>query len=443
MKIAFITAGAAGMYCGSCMKDNTLVAALGRLGHDALLIPTYTPIRTDEDDVSHSRVFLGGINVYLQQKSWLFRHTPRFLDRLLDVRRLLDWVSPLAQRTRTERLGGMAVSVLQGSDGKQRKEIGKLVNWLANEFKPDVVLLTNVLISGLVPALKTAWGGPILATLQGDDIFLDALPAQDKAQCTELIRRNCESVDGYLVTSRYYADFMAGYLGLPRNRMHVVYPGINLKGHGAPREFRDRPPYTIGYFARICPEKGVHNIVEAFRILRQTPGAPKCRLRISGWLGENHRPYFAEQLLNLGKAGLTSDVEHVESPTLADKVRFLQSIDAMSVTTVYHEPKGLYLLEAMANGVPVVQPRHGAFPEIIEATGGGQLVAPNDPQALADELRRLLDDVDLRRRLSEDGKKAVFNHFTAEMMATETAAVLDMYHQRKPAPVPSTEAVAT
>jgi glycosyltransferase involved in cell wall biosynthesis len=236
---------------------------------------------------------------------------------------------------------------------------------------------------------------------------------------------------------------MAGYLGLPRKRMHVVYPGINLKGHGGPRDFRDRPPYTIGYFARICPEKGLHNIVEAFRILRQTPGVSECRLKISGWLGENHRPYLADQLLKLRQAGLAGDVEHVESPTHADKVRFLQSIDVMSVPTVYREPKGLYLLEAMANGVPVVQPRHGTFPEIIEATGGGHLVEPDDAQALAEELRRLFDDADLRRRLAEDGKKAVFARFTAENMAKETAAVLETYHQRKPAAAPSREAVAT
>src|SRR5437762_1513939 len=81
MKIVYITAGAAGMYCGSCMHDNTLVAALHQLGHDAILLPTYTPLRTDEEDISQQRVFFGGINVYLQQKSGLFRHTPWFLDR--------------------------------------------------------------------------------------------------------------------------------------------------------------------------------------------------------------------------------------------------------------------------------------------------------------------------------------------------------------------------
>ena len=84
MKIASITAGAAGMYCGSCLRDNTLAAALIEAGHDALLIPTYTPIRTDDENVSQPRIFFGGLNVYLQQKTGLFRHTPRWFDRLLD-----------------------------------------------------------------------------------------------------------------------------------------------------------------------------------------------------------------------------------------------------------------------------------------------------------------------------------------------------------------------
>jgi glycosyltransferase involved in cell wall biosynthesis len=436
MKIAFITAGAAGMYCGSCMKDNTLVSVLNRFGHDALLIPTYTPIRTDEEDVSQGRVFFGGINVYLQHKVGLFRYTPGWLDRLLDVPRLLRWVSRFAVKTRADQLGDLTISVLQGRGGKQRKEVRKLVDWLTTDVRPDVVILTNVLLSGFVPALRERWRGPILGTLQGDDIFLEALPAPDREQAIALIRENCQSVDGYFATSAYYADFMAGYLGLSRDRMHVVPPGINLKGHGGPREVRDRPPYTIGYFARICPEKGLHNLVEAYRRLRQTSGAPACRLRVSGWLGDNHRPYLGEQVEKLRSAGLGAEFDHVECPTHADKVRFLRSLDVLSVPTTYREPKGIYVLEALANGVPVVQPRHGAFPELIEATGGGLLVAPGDPDALASGLRQLLADDPLRRRLGEDGQKAVRARFTAEHMARETVAVLDQYHHRQtPAPV--------
>src|SRR5215471_3479420 len=124
MRISYITAGAAGMYCGSCMRDNTLVAALSRLGHDVLLLPTYTPIRTDEEDVSQQRVFFGGINVYLQQKSGIFRHTPRWFDRLLDAPGLLNWAAnTFGIGIQAEELGRLTLSMLEGSHGKQRKEV--------------------------------------------------------------------------------------------------------------------------------------------------------------------------------------------------------------------------------------------------------------------------------------------------------------------------------
>jgi glycosyltransferase involved in cell wall biosynthesis len=427
MRIAFITAGAAGMYCGSCMRDNTLVAALRALGHDAILIPTYTPIRTDEPDVSQKRVFFGGINVYLQQKSWLFRHTPWLLDRLLDFPRLLRWVSRFAVRTKYSDLGELTVSMLRGKDGKQRKEVAKLTDWLAADVKPEAVLLTNALLSGIIPELKRTLGGPVLVTLQGDDIFLDALPESYRKKCAELIRRNCASAAGFVCTSRYYADHMTDYLGLPRERMHVVYPGLNLAGHGGPKAAKADPPYAIGYFARVCPEKGFHNVVHAFIQLRKSPGAPHCKLRASGWLGENHRPYFDEQLAKVRAAGLADDFEYVESPGHADKVRFLRSIDVLAVPTTYKEPKGLYVLEAWANGVPVVKPRHGTFPELIEATGAGLLVHPNDPAALAAGLRQTLDDVAFRERAGRAGAEAVRERFTAEVMAKETAAVLEQY----------------
>lgn len=429
MRVAMITAGAAGMYCGSCMHDNTLAAALCRRGHDALLIPTYTPIRTDEIDVSQGRVFFGGINVYLQQKYWLFRRTPWFLDRLLDNVRLLRWVSRFAVRTQAEKLGPLTLSVLRGKEGLQRKELEKLLRWLEHDIKPDVVTLTNVLLSGIVPEMKRRLNVPILAFLQGDDIFLEALPAADRAAAIELIRANCADVDAYLVTSHYYADFMSGYLGLPRDRMKVVYPGLNLTGHGPPREFRREPPFTIGYFARVAPEKGLHNLCAAYRILRERPDVPETRLRISGWLGENYRPYLDKELTRLREAGCGSGVEYVASPDHASKIAFLNSLDVLSVPTTYREPKGLYLLEAMANGVPVVQPGHGSFPELIEATGGGLIVAPDDPSALAEGLALMLTDTDLREEMARRGRETVCTRFHAEAMADQTAEILRQFHE--------------
>ena len=426
MRIAFITAGAAGMYCGSCMRDNALVAALHRLGHDALLIPTYTPITTDEDDASERRVFFGGVNVYLEQKFWLFRHTPWLLDRLLNFRWLLKWVSRFAVRTKYSELGDITISMLKGTHGNQAKEVEKLVAFLADE-KPDVVLFTNALLSGVVPAVKAALGVPVFITLQGDDIFLDELPDRDRRKCFELIRTNGRAVDGYISTSAYYADHMATYLGVPRDSIRVVQPGINLTGHGGPADGRGDRPLTVGYFARICPEKGFHHAVEAFIRLRHTPGAPPARLKASGWLGGNHRAYYDEQVKRLAAAGLLDDFEHVESPTHDDKVRFMRGIDVLCVPTTYREPKGLYVLEAWANGVPAVLPAHGAFTELIESTGGGLLVAPDSLDALADGLRHMLTDDAFRANAGRAGEAAVRARFTAEVMARDTVALLESY----------------
>ena len=247
MRIAFITAGAAGMYCGSCLRDNALVTALHGRGHDALLIPTYTPLTLDEPEAEHSKVFLGGVNVYLQEKSWLFRHTPRILDKLLDAPRLLRWAGRFATRTNYSKLGGLLISMLEGTHGHQVKEIRRLADWLKDEVKPEVVLLTNVLLSGIVPALTEALGVPVVATLQGDDIFLDQLPKRDRERCLALIRSNCDLMYGLIATSSYYAEYMAGYLGIDRNRIEVIPSGINLAGHGGPKPSRtdDRPVIRV------------------------------------------------------------------------------------------------------------------------------------------------------------------------------------------------------
>jgi glycosyltransferase involved in cell wall biosynthesis len=427
MRIAYITAGAAGMYCGSCMHDNTLAAALTAAGHDAVLVPTYTPIRTDETDVSQKRVFFGGINVYLQQKLALFRHTPWLLDRLLDAPRLLRWVARFAVSTKYEDLGDLTVSMLRGEHGHQGKEVAKLVRWLAGEVKPEVVNLTNVLLSGMVHEIKRRLRVPVLGTLQGDDIFLEALPEPHRGEALRLIHDHCREMDGFIATSGYYADFMSGYLEIPRERIHVVYPGLNLAGHGGPRPPANGAPPAVGYFARICPEKGLHVLAEAFCLLQRAPGAPPARLRVSGWLGENHRPYLEEVRRRLHEAGLGDRFEHVEAPDHASKVRFLKGVDVLSVPTTYREPKGLYVLEALANGVPVVQPRHGSFPELVEATGGGLLVNPDDPHDLAAGLRRLLEDAAHRTELGRKGQEAVRARFHAAAMAEETLAVYRKY----------------
>ena len=427
MRIAFITAGAAGMFCGSCMRDNTLVTALIEQGHDAILIPTYMPIRTDEVDVSQGQVFYGGINVYLQEKSWLFRIAPRFVDWVLNRPMLLRFVSRKARNVNYADFADLTVSMLRGTDGRQRKELDKLVDWLKTEAKPEVVILTNALLSGLAPAIKKQLGVPVVTTLQGDDIFLDALPAKARKRCIDEIRRNDVATDGYICTSKFYADSMAKYLGIDRRKMAIVYPGINLKGHDGTLRDRTSVVPTVGFFARICPEKGFHNVVDAFILLRSNIAAPKAKLHVSGWLGEQNRPYYHQQVEKLKTAGLLDDFEHVDSPDHASKVQFFQSIDVLCVPTNYHEPKGLYILEAWANRVPVVQPRHGSFPELIETTGGGLLFEPGNLADCVDKLLQLLTNPSMWSELAANGHLGTHQHYTASVMANETVRSLKRY----------------
>ncbi|MGE3806725.1 MAG: glycosyltransferase, partial [Gemmataceae bacterium] len=312
MKIAYITAGAAGMYCGSCLHDNTLAATLIGMGHDALLIPTYTPITTDEPDVSTPRVFFGGINVYLQERFALFRHTPWFLDRLFNWRPLLRWVSRFAVNTPYETMGALTVSMLQGEHGHQRKEVAKLVHWLQHDVKPEIVNLSNVLLSGAVHEIKQVLKVPVVASLQGDDIFLEALPEPHRTRALDLIRAHCREIDGFLATSNYYAEFMSEYLSIPRDRIHVIHPGLNLTGHGGQKPRDATSSLTVGYFARICPEKGLHVLADALHLLKDARGVPAHRVRISGWLGGKDRPYFEDVKRKLAKGKIA--FEHIESP---------------------------------------------------------------------------------------------------------------------------------
>jgi glycosyltransferase involved in cell wall biosynthesis len=427
MRIAYITAGAGGMFCGSCLHDNTLAAALHKLGHDAVLIPTYTPIRTDEENVSENRIFLGGINVYLEQKLSLFQYVPRILKRLLDLPALLRWVAGFAVRIDAKNLGDLTVSVLKGEHGNQRKDVAELADWLATDVKPEIVQLTGALLSGLVHEIKARVRVPVLCSLQGDDVFLDSLPEPYRAQSMQLIRDHCRQIDGFIATCNDYADYMAEYFSIPRDRIHVVYPGINLAGHGGLRTRADSDSFAIGYFARICPEKGLHQLVEAFRILKQTSDLPPCRLRASGWLGANNKTYFDDLQNRIKQWGLADHFEYIECPDHAAKVRFLQSLDVLSVPATYREPKGLYILEALANGVPVVQPRHGSFPELIDATGGGLLVEPDNPPGLAAGLRRIMEDRTLCQNLGLTGQNSVHQRFHAEGMARSTVEAYRNY----------------
>jgi len=417
MKIAHITAGAGHMYCGSCLRDNTLAMALRAAGHDVQLIPTYTPTRTDEANLSQDRVFLGGINVFLQQHLALFRRTPWVLDRLLDSPALLRLATRWGVSVDPAQLGAMTVSMLHGPDGFQRKEIEKLVRYLADEMQPEIVTLPNSLLIGLAPAIKAGLRGvPVCCTFQGEELFLDSLGEPYRAKALDLIREHAALIDAFIAVSQFGAGQMAGYLGLARSRIQVVPLGINLDGH-AKRAGADPDPFTIGYLGRIAPEKGLHILCEAYRrLVSRRALLPPSRVWAAGYLGPEHRAYLAGIEQQMRDWGLSAQFRYHGELDRPAKLAYLRELSVLSVPGDYEDPKGLFLLEAMASGVPLVQPRRGAATEIVATTGGGVLVAAGDPDALADGLAGLMSDPAMRRAYGTRGFDGVRSHYSAARM---------------------------
>ena len=421
------------MYCGSCLRDNALASELLRQGHDVMLLPLYTPTLTDEPNVSSEKTFFGGISVYLEQQSAIFRHTPRWLDKLWDSRFALKAASKRSIAVDPDSLSGLTISMLKGEHGHQRKEISKLIDWLKTQPKPplgfEVVDMQNSMLIGLAKPIKEATGLPVCCTLQGEDLFLDGMREPYRSQALELIHEQTKYVDAFIAVSGYYADFMADYLGIPRSKIHVVPLGINLNDYDAQpaqatgRKPRESEPFTIGYFARVAPEKGLHVLAEAYRLLRQHDDFPQARLEVAGYLAPEHKPYLQKIEGKMREAGLADEFRYHGAVEREAKINFFQNVDVLSVPTTYAEAKGLSVIEAMASGVPVVQPRWGSFPEIIERTQGGLLCEPNDAGSLAETIYSLWKNPELAADLARQGAAGVRRDYGVRQMAERAVEV--------------------
>ena len=435
MKYAYIATGAANMYCGSCMRDNTLVAAMKSLEHDVSMIPMYTPLRVDEDSVSESHVFYGGIEAYFMQR---FPRQSVWRDMLLRLTgsqaflRLMphfDVGSAVDPAQNAE----LTLSMLRGEEGNQRALLDEMVNWLKTSMKPDLVHVTNTLISGTVPAIKQALNVPVVCGLHGEDIFIDGLPKSHRRQALDAICENAAHIDHFIAISQYYADYFAPLVGIDPAKITLVRPGIALDDylHHNPNSSLNSPDgsLTIGYLARISPEKGLHLLAEAFIRLCKSGEFPGLRLKAAGYLSRAHTSYVNDIRRRLEKAGVSDQVDIIGTVDRQQKLDFLHRLDVFSVPTIYRDPKGLPVLEALASGVPVVQPEHGAFPELLAATGGGLLHKPEDPVDLSEKLATLLRDVELRQEFGRRGRAAVYADFSAERMATETIHVYQQIAQ--------------
>ena len=431
MKLVHLTPGTGNFYCGSCLRDHGLIVGLQRRGHDVLMVPLYLPLVLEDGDapgVVKGPVFFGGVNVYLQHKLALFRHTPRWVDRAFDAAGLLRLAARSASMTSARDLGELTLSMLRGESGRQTKELHRLLAWLRTSGRPDVICLSNVLLAGLARPLREALGAPVVVTLQGEDAFLDSLPEPYREQAWELLRGCCREVAAFQAVSHYYGEVMTRRLALPPERVRVVHNGVDTSLLRPPAQRPAQP--VIGYLARLHHGKGLGTLIEAFVMLRQRGRVPGVRLHIGGSQTPSDLRFVRRLQTRLAEAGAAGDCTWFPNLTLAQKVALLQGLSVLSVPATYGEPFGLYVVEALACGVPVVQPRHAAFPELLDATGGGLLVEPNDAEALAAGLEALLLDPARATALGQAGRAAVERKFSLDHLVAGTEELLSSVAKR-------------
>jgi glycosyltransferase involved in cell wall biosynthesis len=416
MKLLFLTPGTGSYYCGVCMRDNALAKQLCAMGHDAFLLPLYLPLTLEESAASPGApLFFGGLNVYLQQRFDWFRKAPRWVDGFVDHPSVLKLLGRFAGLARGNDTGAMTVSMLQGEEGSQNREIDKLVEWIRNGERPDAIWLSTGLLSGVARRIQRETSVPVFCSLQGEDSFLDGLPEPWSGEAWLEMGRRVGELAGVTAPSRFFGRLMERRLGLREDSVEVIPNGIGLEGY-APASSAPSPP-TIGYLARFTPGKGLATVVDAFIALRRRGSVPNVRLRCAGTMIASDVPFLEQQKERLAEAGLLSEAEFLPSVSREEKINFLRTLSVLSVPAAYGEAFGLYLLEAMACGVPLVQPDDAAFPEILENSGAGVIVKHNAPESFADAWEALLLDPARAAAFGRAGLAAVQNNYSMARMA--------------------------
>ena len=424
MKIVHIVPGSGNtFYCQNCLRDGSLVQNLRVQGHDVVIVPMYLPLFTDRPGVTGSSpVFYGAINVYLKESSALFRLLPRWMGRILDTRWLLEYAARKAGSTQARGLEAMTISMLRGEEGHQAVELERLVEWLSVEGRPDVVHLSNAMLIGLARRIRQRLGCPVVCTMQDEDSWINSMEKDSAARIWQTMSERAQDVDAFVAVSSYYRDRMKELARIPDRKLHIVHIGIDPAEYGLSTTPLDPP--VIGFLSRLCPALGLDILVDAFIQLKNEPRLSGAKLSLSGGAVGRDQAFVRQIRRTLARHHMEDDL--LVSPEFAHdtRLRFLQSLTVLSVPVPQGEAFGIYLLEAQASGVPVVQPDAGAFPEIIKKAGGGILYSPNNAASLAAALKSLLLDPTRLKELARKGRNGVAQHFTLERMA---ARMLQVY----------------
>ena len=433
MKIAHITPGTGGrFYCQNCFRDGSLLESSRELGHEICRVPMYLPL-----DLDHHKwdgnipVFYGAINIFLKEKSALYRNAPGWMEQLFDSGPMLRLAARMSGSTKASGLEEMTLSMLKGEEGNQASELERLVRYLAVEIKPDVVHLSNALLLGLAKRLKEVLGCKVVCSLQDENEWIDPMEEAYQQQVWGLMAEKAVDVDRFVAASHYYARFSQNRLDIPASRIQVVYAGIHLDGYQQSPLSLDPP--VIGYLSRMSASLGLGILIDAFLSLKRHPEFQNLRLHMTGGHTAEDKPFIRQKLKAIKQQGCEDSVRVFEAFDRQDRIEFLKSLTLLSVPVPAGVAFGTCQIEALAAGVPIVQPNVGGFPEFVAATDGGVIYEPNDSQTLAENIAWLLRRSDRLQHHAERGRRAVQEQFSIHNMVRSMTGVYEDVFAEEPA----------
>ena len=427
MNIIQIIPGSGGsFYCGNCLRDSKYVDALRKQGHQVIKIPMYLPLFSDEHDITDIPIFYGAISTYLKQVYPIFRKMPDWFEKLLDSKPMMKIAASMAGSTRAKGLEDMTISMLLGEQGEQKEELDKMVNWIAEHCKPDVIHISNALLLGLARRLKEKTGVPVLCSLQDEDVWVDAMQPKFRQKIWDLMHTRSEDVDALVAVSKFFAETMKKLMNLPAEKVHTFYLGVDADDyHFIPVKEK---PRNIGYISRMCHENGFDIVVDALIELKKKPGFEDVKLIATGGSTGDDEKYIKEQKRKIRENNLEDSFEIIDEFEGDTRHNFFKKVSLISVPVRIGEAFGMYLLESMASGVPVVQPALGAFPEIVGLSGGGVTYMPNSPEKLSETWAELLSNPEKLEKLSHDGYEGTKKKFNIHNHAAE---IIGLYEKLK------------
>jgi glycosyltransferase involved in cell wall biosynthesis len=425
MKIAYIVPGSGGtFYCQNCMRDNELIKSLKMYGHEIYMIPLYLPVSIDDKEkMNDTPVFYGAVNIYLKEKLSFYRHAPLWLEKLFDSQLVLRYAAKKSGSTRASGLEEMTLSMLHGENGRQASELDHLINFLSNQMKPDIVHLSNSLLLGLSHRLKTDLGCVVVCSLQDENEWIDPMSEAYQSKVWNLMAEKAIDVDVFITSSQYYAKKSQKQLRIPDEKVKIIAGGINLDGY-EPSSLPFYPP-VLGYMCRMAEYFGLGIVVDAFINIKKDGQLNDLKLHLTGGYTGDDKKFVKKMIKKIAALGFDRDVTIFEHFDKQNRIKFLKSLTLLSVPVPTGEAFGTYQVEALAAGVPIVQPNIGGYPEFIQATKGGILYEPNDPEHLAAAISSLLVDPERIKDLGKQGRLAVEQNYSMKTMAENMIQVYE------------------